>query len=61
MSLSVFVLIVAALGFGGTVGLGAALAMFDIEGPMKDFLVLNFIGASHTLALALIGGLWLIK
>lgn len=61
MSLSVFVLILAALGFGGTVGLGAALAMFDIQGPLKDFLVLNFIGAAHTLILAFVGGLWLIK
>lgn len=60
MSLAVFVLILSVLGFGGTLGLSFALATGMVEGFMKDFVVLNLIGAAHLLLLALIGGIWLI-
>lgn len=58
MTISTIILIFAVISFGGTFALGAALAMFEFDGLMKDFMVLNLIGAAHGLILALIVGLW---
>lgn len=57
--LAVALFVLAALGFGGTIATGAALA-FGLKGMQKDLAMVAFLGASHTLLGALIGGLWLI-
>ena len=60
MSIAVFILILSLFGFLGMVVLGFALSSGMVDGLMRDFVVLNLVGAAHLLILALVGGMWFI-
>jgi hypothetical protein len=52
-------LLLAGAGFVGTLATGTALAL-GLKGVQKDLALLSFVGATHLLVGALVGGMWLI-